>query len=125
MRRHELSDEQWDRIKDQLPRSGRGGQWKDHRRVIDGVLWVLATGAAWRDLPERYGPWQTGWRRFNAWRGDGTWQRLLTELQARADAAGHVDWELWCVDGTNIRAVRPAAGARKKTVRVKSRRTTA
>ncbi len=51
MRRHELSDEQWDLIKERLPRSGRGGQGKDHHRVIDGVLWVLGTGAAWRDLP--------------------------------------------------------------------------
>ena len=125
MRRHQLSDSQWNALREHLPRRGkRGGQWKDHRRVIDGVLWILSTGAAWRDLPPRYGPWQTCWRRFNAWRANGTWTRLLDELRARADAAGGVDWDLWCVVATNVRGMRHAAGASKKSGRATSRRTT-
>ena len=115
MRRHELTDAQWEVLGPLLPGAKRrGGQWRDHRSVVNGILWVLGTGAAWRDLPERYGPWQTAWRRFNAWRKDGTWDKVLHQLQHNADARGHVDWELWCVDSTNIRAMRPAGGARKK-----------
>ncbi len=68
MRRHELSDAQWELIADLMPWSGRrgGGRWRDHRQVVNGLMWKLATGAQWRDLPERYGPWQTIYERFRA-----------------------------------------------------------
>jgi transposase len=114
VRRYELSDEQWDLLQEGLPRSGRGGQWKDHRLVINAILWVLHTGAPWRDLPGRYGPWQTAYDRFNRWSKDGTWKRLLERLHVRLDEQGKIDWETWCVDTTTVRASRAAAGAGEK-----------
>lgn len=84
--------------------------------VINGVLWILHTGAPWRDLPGRYGPWQTIYSRFRRWQRDGTWEQILGALQRDLDAAGAIDWELWMVDGTNIRAHRSAAGARGKNM---------
>jgi len=124
MRRHELTDEQWDQVQDLLPgNQGRGRRWEDHRRVLDGMLWILRTGAPWRDLPERYGPWQTVYDRFNRWRKDGTLDRILEALQIRLDREGRVDWDLWCIDGSSVRASRAAAGAGEKTTR-KSRPTT-
>jgi transposase len=81
--------------------------------VIDGVAWKYRTGSPWRDMPEDFGPWQTVYSRFRRWARDGTWHRILTALQARADAAGDIDW-LVCVDSTVVRAHQHAAGARKK-----------
>ena len=85
--RGELTDTAWARIAPLLP-SGRrrGKQWADHRRVINGILWKVRTGAPWRDLPERYGPWQTCYDRFVRWRRDGTWDRLLAYVQTTSDA---------------------------------------
>ena len=71
--RHDLRDDEWDRIKHLLPAGGRPGRpWRDHRQVINGMLWILSTGAAWRDLPRRYGSWQSVYDRFNRWRSDET-----------------------------------------------------
>lgn len=117
MRRHELSDEQFARIEPLLPaRTGpQGGRpWEDHRRIINGIFWLLRTGAPWRDLPERYGPWQTVYDRFNFWRKDGTWRRILQYLQSQLDDEGGIDWSMFCIDGTNVRAARCAGGAAKK-----------
>ena len=116
MRRHEISDGQWELIADLLPRFSRrgGGRWRENRQVVNGLLWRLCTGAQWRDLPERYGPWQTIYHRFARWCRDGTFDRLLDRLRLRLDAGGMIDLETWCVDGTSIRASRSAAGARKK-----------
>jgi len=115
MHRYELTDEQWTRIGGFFPTNGRRGrQWKDHRAVVNGIFWVLSSGAAWRDLPPRYGPFQTVHRRFLRWRRDGTWERILASLRLEADAQGLIDWEQWNADSTSIRATRPAAGARKK-----------
>jgi transposase len=95
VRRHELTDQAWAQIAPLLPAGGRpGGQWADHRRVLNGILWKLATGVPWRDLPERYGPWQTCYERFRRWQADGTWQRLLAHAQTRSDAVGEVDWDV-------------------------------
>jgi transposase len=113
VRRHELTDQAWAEIASLLPPGGRpGGQWADHRQVINGILWKLATGVPWRDLPERYGPWQTCYDRFRRWQADGTWQRLLAHAQTKSDAVGEVDWEV-VVDATIVRAHQHAAGARK------------
>lgn len=114
-RRHELTDMQWDLIADFFPTQQRGGKWADHRRAFNGILWRLRTGAPWRDLPERYGPWQTVYHRFNAMRRTGLLDRILDRLQARLNAEGLIDAELFCVDGTNVRASRSAAGASKKS----------
>ena len=113
VRRHELTDQAWAEIASLLPANGRpGGQWADHRQVLNGILWKLATGVPWRDLPERYGPWQTCYERFRRWQADGTWQRLLAHAQTRSDAVGEVDWEV-VVDATIVRAHQHAVGARK------------
>ncbi|MCU4750052.1 IS5 family transposase [Streptomyces sp. G-5] len=110
-----LSDEQWALIEPLLPDRSprRGGRWTDHRLVIDAVAWRFRGNNAWRDLPECFGPWQTVYHRFSVWAKDGTWHRVLTELQARADAAGDLDW-LVGVDSTIVRAHQHAAGARKR-----------
>src|SRR6201995_4463206 len=76
--RGELTERAWTAIEPLLPRSnGRGGQWRDHRTVINGILWKLRTGAPWRDLPERYGPWQTCAERLYRWTGGGTRDAIL------------------------------------------------
>jgi transposase len=92
------------------PKTGRPS--KDHRQIVNGILWRLGTGAPWRDLPERYGPWQTVYTRFRRWRLAGVWDRALAAAQRQADAAGRVDWTLHFVDGTVVRAHQHAAGAR-------------
>ncbi|MEU4091715.1 IS5 family transposase [Streptomyces sp. NPDC026673] len=114
MGRGEITDSAWSRIEPLLPQSeGAGRPWRDHRQVVNGVLWRLRTGAPWRDLPERYGPWQTVYRRFAQWEKDGTWARLLQEAQVRNHAAGAVEWTV-SIDSTVARAHQHAAGARKK-----------
>lgn len=87
--RGELTDRAWSSIEPLLPRcGGRGGQWRDHRRVINGILWKLRTGALWRDLPGRYGPWQTCADRLYRWRRESLRDRLLTHVQTKSDAVG-------------------------------------
>lgn len=115
MRRHEISDDQWHLIENIFPGNARRGKpWRDHRTVLNGMFWILKTGAPWRDLPERYGPWKTVYARFRRWTTDGTIKRILKELQLQAVDDGLIDFELWSIDGTNIRASRAAAGALKK-----------
>lgn len=81
--------------------------------MIKGVLRRVRTGAPWRDLPERFGPWQTIYERFARWEADGTWARLLEEVQVRDDSVRAVEWTV-SVDPTINRAHQHAAGARKK-----------
>jgi transposase len=115
MERYALSDRQWEQIEDLLPQNGkRGGQWKEHRGIIDGILWILNTGAPWRDLPKRFGKWKTVYERFRLWSRNGFWDRLLERLQARRNAEGELDWELFYIDGSLVRAHKAAAGAAKK-----------
>jgi transposase len=115
MHRYELTDEQWALIEKHFPFNGRrGGQWRAHRPILNGILWVLSSGAPWRDLPGRYGKCKTVHRRHLLWRRDGTWERVLAELRLKADERGLIDWEQWNADSTSIRATRHAAGARKK-----------
>jgi transposase len=87
----------------------------DHRRILNGIFWILRTGAPWRDLPERYGPWRTVASRFYRWQKAGIWNHLLAAVQAQADAAGQLNWDLHYLDGTMIRAHQHAAGAKKGT----------
>lgn len=113
MARFDLTDAQYTLLLPYLPPDGQVGHpWCDHRRILNGLFWKQRTGAPWRDIPERYGPWQTIYDRFVLWRRDGTWDRMLTALQIELDARGQLDWEQWNLDGTNIRASRAAAGAR-------------
>lgn len=126
MGRYEIPDAQWDLLVQFFPENKpvKGRPWVDHRLVFNGISWILHTGAPWRDLPARYGPWQTVYDRFNRWRKDGTIDRLLSYLQMHLDQAGAIDWNLFCVDGSSVRAARAAAGAPKKRGRSQSRRTT-
>ena len=108
MRRHELTDAQWNLIKDHLPgkRSDPGRTAKDNRRFVDGVLWLARTGAPWRDLPERYGRWNSAFQRFSRWSKRGMWQRILEAL------GGDEDLEHLLLDSTTVRAHQHAAGAK-------------
>lgn len=120
---YQLSDKQWEQIEDLLPKNGRrGGQWKDHRLMIDAILWVLSDGGRWRNIPERFGPWQTVYDRFRSWQRRGLWDRILRHLQARKMNSDEIDWELFAVDGTVIRAHQSAAGAPKKKASWRARR---
>ena len=114
-RRGELTQEQWERIQPllpaQKPKTGRPSL--SHRKVINGILWVLRTGAPWRDLPKRYGAWQTVSGRFYRWQRNGLWQQLLEELQHQAETIGQVNWEIHYVDGSIVRAHQHAAGAKR------------
>jgi transposase len=114
-RRYELSDAQWARLEPLLPpeKPWTGRPNDEHRRIVNGILWILYSGAPWRDLPRRYGPVGTVSSRFYRWRQSGVWQRVLEELQAMADAEGRVDWDLHFLDSTVVRAHQHAAGARK------------
>ena len=113
--RHELSDEQWARLQPLLPpqKPQRGRPARDHRQMVNAMLWIHATGAQWRDLPERYGPWQSVATRFYRWVAAGVWEAILAALQQQGDAAGQLDWSAHYVDGTVIRAHQHAAGAQR------------
>jgi len=113
--RADLSDAQWAVLEPLLPRGikpGRPPTWT-RRQLIDGIRWRTRAGSPWRDVPERYGPWQTVYGLFRRWQRDGTWAQILSALQARADAAGLISWDV-SVDSTVARAHQHAAGARKR-----------
>jgi len=108
-RRHEITDAEWDRVKDLLPgQPGQhGGIADDNRRFVNAVLWVARTGAPWRDLPERLGPWNSAWRRFDRWARRGVWGRVVAALR-------DPDLEWLILDSTAVRAHPCAAGAKKR-----------
>ena len=113
MQHHGLTDREWARLEPLLPpRPHTGRLPKDHRPILDALLWLARTGAPWRDLPERFGPWRTVATRFYRWSRSGLWDRILLELQRMADTAGGIDWEVHMVDGTSVRAHRCAAGGK-------------
>ena len=115
--RHDLTDAQWAALEPLLPaprRSGRPSGWTK-RQLIDGIRWRIRVGAPWRDVPERYGSWSAVYGLFRRWQRDGTWSGVLTALQALADAAGKIVWDV-SVDSTTARAHQHAAGARKRGI---------
>mgnify|MGYP001503143022 CR=1 FL=1 len=131
MKRHALTDEQWALVASLIPKAKvrkdrKGRPPKDPRLMLDGIFWILSTGAPWRDLPERFGPWQTVYDHFAKWRAAGVFASIIEALQVKLDDKGLIDWELWCVDGAIVRASRAAAGAEKKVSRCtpRSRKTT-
>lgn len=114
--RHELTDYQWQVLSSILPDpkiSRPGRPLLDHRPLLNGIFWHLKVGSPWRDIPEKYGPWQTIYHRFNNWRKDGTWKQILAQLHFWLDQEGLINWDLFCIDGSNVRAHKAAAGARK------------
>jgi transposase len=103
-RRNELSDAQWERISPLMPQvNGRSRPYRDHRQVVEGMVYRYRCGVAWRDVPDRFGPWQTVWKRHRKFSVDGTWDKILTGLLAEADAAGDIDWTV-SIDSTINRA---------------------
>ena len=93
--RGELTETAWLRIEPLLPAGRkRGGQWRDHRQVLNAILWKVRTGAPWRDLPERYGSWKTAHERLRRWTADGTWDRILDEVVVKDDAVGNVEGQV-------------------------------
>jgi transposase len=116
-----LTDVQWAVLEPLLPlgvKAGRPPKWTK-RQLIDGIRWRVRVGAPWRDVPPRYGPWQTVYGLFRRWQRAGVWARILSRLQSRADAAGLITWDV-SVDSTVARAHQHAAGARKRGLRRKN-----
>jgi transposase len=117
MARGDLTEAQWAVLEPLLPRGKKPGRppVRSKRKLIDGIRFRTRTGIPWRDLPERYGPWQTVYTLFRRWQRDGTWHRIFEQLQARADAEGLITWDV-SVDSTVARAHQHAAGARKRGI---------
>lgn len=116
-RRHDLTDAQWAALEPVLPvgrRPGRPPKWTK-RQLIDGIRWRIRVGAPWRDVPECYGSWAAAYAVFRRWQRDGTWAKILTTLQAMADSAGRITWDV-SVDSSSARAHQHAAGARKRGI---------
>lgn len=115
MVRDRLGDDAWELIADVFPPPAAvGRKRKDPREVVDGILFVLRTGCPWRDLDGEFGPWQSVYHWFNKWASDGTLDKILARLIAAHIDVGEIDGELWCVDGTHVRAARCASGGGKK-----------
>ncbi len=124
MIRHRLTDEQWDLISDlfSVPKP-TGRPLRDRRTIVDGIFWILRTGSPWRDLPEELGSWSTAWNSFDRWNADGTLSAILDRLRSSKVDLGEIDDQLWCIDGTIVRAARCASGGGKKGMR-RNRKTT-
>ncbi|MFJ3445980.1 IS5 family transposase [Streptomyces sp. NPDC086081] len=117
MARGDLTDEQWAVLEPLLPRGKKPDRppiWT-RRQLIDGIRFRVRTGIPWRDMPEQYGPWGRAYDLFRRWQRSGVWQRIFTQLQARADAKDVITWDL-NVDSTVSRVHQHAAGARKKGI---------
>lgn len=109
MHRHELTDEEWERIKPLLPPQHGRRSLKGDRRFISAVYWLTRTGVPWRDLPRRYGKWKSVYNRFNNWSKRGIWERLFKAVQVDPDpAVPRPDGSI--LDGSNVRAHLDAAG---------------
>jgi transposase len=119
MHRGDLTNAQWEQLQPLLPpqKPQTGRPAVDHRRILNGMLWILRTGTPWHDVPERYGPWRTVASCFYRWRNAGVLRRLFDPLKPQADATGQLDWDVHCVDSTIVRAHQHAAGAKQGTPR--------
>jgi transposase len=118
MHRGELTDEQWATLAPLLPARARTGRPpKSHRRMLNGMLWILRTGAPWRDLPARYGKWNSVAKRFYRWRAAGVLERVALALERAGDLAGRLDWDRHFVDASIVRAHQHAAGAKGGTLK--------
>ena len=122
MARGDLTDHEWQQLEPLLPpqkTKKKGNPYKDHRTVINGILWVLRTGAPWRDIPSRYGPWGTCSTRFHRWTQQGIWQKALQALQSQADQNGQLDWDVTALDGSYIKAHPPSTAATSRPTRTR------
>jgi transposase len=107
--RHEVTDSEWERIKDLLPpeNTGKGRHSKSNRVIYNGILWIDKTGAPWRDLPERFGPWQTVYTRFRLWSKNEVFKSMFEHLSVDADMQDI------SIDSTSCKVHQHAAGAKK------------
>jgi transposase len=106
--RYDLTDFEWSVIEPLLPTDRRGPKPQNNRRVLSGIFWVLRTGAPWRDLPERYGPYTTAYNRFNRWRKAGIWDRLMDAIVKAHDG------KVQMVDSSIVRVHQHASGVKKR-----------
>lgn len=114
----DLTDEQWKVVEPILPEDpvrddGRGRPWSERRKVLNGALWILRTGAPWQDLPPRYGPYQTAHRRFQNWVRSGAIEKILLTLAAHLKDAGGLGLKECFVDGTFVPAKKGGAALGK------------
>ena len=106
-RRYEISDEQWERIKEMFPRVKTGRPDKDSRLIFNAIFWIVCSGASWRDLPERFGSWKTVYPRFCKQRDEGTLFRVFEGLKK------YSDYENLSIDSTTVKAHQSSAGAKR------------
>ena len=112
MARHRLTDRQWNLIKDLFPAPASTGRPPaDPRQMIDGILWRMRTGSPWRDIPKEFGPWITVYKHFDQWNSDGTLDKVKHALLSQFVDQGSIDGDLWCMDGSIVRAARCAASS--------------
>ncbi len=107
MARFELSDKEWAMIAPMLPNKPRGVARTDDRRVLNGIFYILRTGSPWRDLPERYGPYTTVYKRFNRWAKAGAWVNIFDALARKSPQS------MQFIDSSIVRAHQYAAGGKK------------
>lgn len=118
MLRHLLTDREFNAIRPLLPKAktGQPGRpWADHRTTINAILWVLKTGAPWRDVPAELGKWQTAYNRFRRWTCSGLWDSINRALLKLLDTRGKISRQRWCIDGSVVRAHRCASGMLPKS----------
>ena len=106
--RYDLTDFEWGVIEPLLPKNRRGRKPRENRRVLNGIFWVLRTGAPWRDLPERYGPYTTAYNRFNRWRKAAIWDRLMDAVVKAHDG------KVQMIDSSIVRVHQHASGVKKR-----------
>jgi len=106
--RYDLTDFEWSVIEPLLPMDRQGPKPKNNRQVLNGIFWVLRSGAAWRDLPERYGPYTTVYNRFNRWRKAGIWDRLMDAVVQAHDG------KVQMIDSSIVRVHQHASGVKKR-----------
>jgi len=113
-RRHELTQAEWERIEPFLParNRGQGRPGKDIRQIINAILWILSTGAPWRDLPEHYGPWKSVYNRYREWTKAGVWTRVYEALLENIPTTNATEWVVWQIDSTTCKVHQHAAGGK-------------
>ena len=110
-----ISDGVWEVIGPVFPPyKGTGRPVADRRTVVEAVVWKFRTGAPWRDLPERFGNWNTVFKNFDRWAKDGTWARVLERVQTRAEEVGDLDW-VASIDSTIVRVHQHGANLARDT----------
>ncbi|KJJ99604.1 transposase [Pseudomonas sp. 5] len=113
--RYNLSDKAWDIVADLFVDPTRRGQpRRDDRKMLNGILWVLCSGAPWRDMLDELGPWSSVYQRFRDWRNQRVFDQMLKRLQLKLNENGQIDLKTWMIDSTAVRASRSSAGAGKK-----------